>query len=1095
MTRASRRRATPTTEATTLRGVVETVFYASPRFSAGRLRTPDGTSASFAGPVMVREHDPVVLTGVWDRHPKYGRQFKATGLLVDQDLDVDGLANYLANHPDVVGIGPVRARRIAEALGRDFDRVLHDAPERVAAAAGVSMDVVAGLREVWERTHAVNAAATWLAAFGLTHHQVTTLVLEYGNNVVPILREDPYLIVGAVRGFGFKRVDVVARKMGTAKDHPSRLRAGVLHCVTERVEDGHCWTDYEELVEHANALLVLDTLDSRARIEQALDELVAGGKLACVSLAGRFLVARPRLHEMETGLSGWLARGREPNPHFGGRTDLDALVAETAPDLNPGQHAAVVAALRHAQCVISGGAGSGKAQPLDAMILTPTGWRAMGEIHVGDQVIGANGHPCEVVGVFPRGEREVFRVTMTDGSETECCDEHLWLTRSQKDRDRKRPGSVKPLSAIRGDLVTRGGKRKHWIPIVEAVEFAGGDLPLHPYALGALLGDGCFRPGGCGFTKAGMEIIDALEAVLPDGAHMQYQDGFDWRIVGNGCRGGNPVLNALRELGLEGTRSQDKFVPEVYKFASAADRLALLQGLLDTDGSAHGVNVEFSTTSPQLAQDVLFLVRSLGGTAHLAERQTYYTHNFERRAGSPSFRLHLCLPAHVAPFRLSRKRDAFAPRTKYHPRRAIARVETVGMKSVQCIAVDAPDQLYVTDDFIVTHNTYTVAAIARVYEEHGLSVVLAAPTGKAAKRLEQVVGREAVTIHRLLEFDGDTFQRHASEPLSADVVIVDEVSMVDVPLAWHLYDALCLARTAVVLVGDHNQLPPAGPGNLLRDLIDRRPIATVVLDEVVRQAGVLKENSIAVLRGEVRRTAAPGTDGRRPWYVVDQFGDALAAQRFLLDLYDGVLAEKLRFDLLADVQLLTPQKKGPLGVAALNVLLQRLVQRKLFGVDAPELPEGRKPSFLLHDKVIQTRNNYRLGVMNGAIGFVTEVGPRRGDLVVRFEGGEVEITAESGHAQDLQLAFALTIHKAQGSEFPCVVAVIHKAHSFMHHRNLFYTAVTRAQQVAVVVGDRWGQRHCAEKEQVERRKTFLSVLDLPAAADARAPEATEAANG
>mgnify|MGYP002626324035 CR=1 FL=1 len=163
MTRTSRRRATVTAEPATLRGVVETVFYASPRFSAGRLRTPDGAAASFAGPVMIREHDPVVLTGAWDSHPKYGRQFKATGLLVDQDLDVDGLANYLANHPDVVGIGPVRAHRIAEAFGRDFDRVLQEAPERVAAAAGVSTDVVEGLREVWERSRALVGCAELVA--------------------------------------------------------------------------------------------------------------------------------------------------------------------------------------------------------------------------------------------------------------------------------------------------------------------------------------------------------------------------------------------------------------------------------------------------------------------------------------------------------------------------------------------------------------------------------------------------------------------------------------------------------------------------------------------------------------------------------------------------------------------------------------------------------------------------------------------------------------------------------------------------------------------------------------------------------------------
>ena len=732
-----------TAATTTVRGVVETVFYSNPKFSAGRLRAADGSVLSFAGAVVVREHDPVVLSGSWERHPKYGRQFKATGLLHDLAPSADGLANYLAHHPDLPGIGPVKARRIAEAFGADFERALAEEPERVAEVAGVPIETVAILREEWERTRTVNAALTWLSAWGLTHHQVTSLVDAYGNNVVAILKDDPYVIADAITGFGFKRVDVVARKLGTPKDHPSRLRAGVLHVVEAHVEDGDCWVECEELLGEANALLVLDTLDSRARIEAALDELLAAKKLACVSIGGRFLVARPRLHEMETDLAKWVAQGRARNPHFATHDDLPGLVLGLAPELNDGQRAAVVAALSHGQSLISGGAGSGK--------------------------------------------------------------------------------------------------------------------------------------------------------------------------------------------------------------------------------------------------------------------------------------------------------------------------------------------------------TFTVAAIARICEAFGMEVVLAAPTGKAAKRLEQVVGKEAVTLHRLLEFDGDDFGRDRDDPLDADVVIIDEVSMLDVPLAWRLYDALRLDRTALVLVGDHNQLPPVGPGNVLRDLIERRPMPTVVLDHVVRQAGVLKENSIAVLRGEVRKTADVGDDGRRPWYVVDQFADVLAVQRFVLELFHDVLADRLRFDLRADVQLLTPQKKGPLGVRELNVLLQRLVQAKLFGVDAPPIAEGRRPEFLVHDKVIQTRNNYELGVMNGAIGFVTEVGPRRGDLRVRFEHGDVELRADRGDAEHLQLAYALTIHKAQGSEFPCAVVLIHKAHSFMHHRNLFYTAVTRAQEVAVVIGDRWGLRNCAAKEQVERRKTFLSVLDLPPADEARAP--------
>jgi exodeoxyribonuclease V alpha subunit len=136
---------------------------------------------------------------------------------------------------------------------------------------------------------------------------------------------------------------------------------------------------------------------------------------------------------------------------------------------------------------------------------------------------------------------------------------------------------------------------------------------------------------------------------------------------------------------------------------------------------------------------------------------------------------------------------------------------------------------------------------------------------------------------------------------------------------------------------------------------------------------------------------------------------------------------------------------------------------------------NRRPPFLLHDKVIQTRNNYETGIMNGTIGFITDVDPR-GNLTVDFEGEAVEIEKGSGGMRDIQLAYVLTTHRAQGSEFPCAVLIVHKSHSFMHHRNLFYTGVTRAQKTAIIIGDTWGIRNCAQKKQVSERKTFLSHL-------------------
>ena len=390
--------------------------------------------------------------------------------------------------------------------------------------------------------------------------------------------------------------------------------------------------------------------------------------------------------------------------------------------------------------------------------------------------------------------------------------------------------------------------------------------------------------------------------------------------------------------------------------------------------------------------------------------------------------------------------------------------------------------------------SFSVSVINSICVDLELEVALTAPTGKAAKRLEELSGREARTIHRLLGYDGSAFAKGPDDPIDADVLIVDEVSMVDVTLAWHLFQAVDISRTSVVLVGDHNQLPPVGPGNILRDLIQTRAVPTTILDECVRQAGVLKENSTAILTGQVNKTSDKHPDGRCDWYLVDQFTDPMGVSRCLREMFSNVLEEKLGFDLLRDVQVLTPTHKGPLGTQALNEELQRLVQRKRFGVEVPPRPANRRPSLLKGDKVIQTRNNYDLGVMNGSIGFVKDI-YANGTLVIEFDDRTVEIGKGSENLRDIQLAYVLTFHKCQGSEFPCAVVVVHKAHSFMHHRNLFYTGVTRARQTAIVLGDRWGVRNCAQKVQVDNRKTFLSQLLRTAPASATCGDFAFAAEG
>lgn len=380
---------------------------------------------------------------------------------------------------------------------------------------------------------------------------------------------------------------------------------------------------------------------------------------------------------------------------------------------------------------------TGKAQPLDAKILTPVGWRQMGDVKVGDLVIAGNGNPTKVIGVYPQGVKEVYRVVFNDGSFTECCDDHLWATQTRFDLSRKpekRKGfTPKPLSEIRRTLQSGKSHKNHRIPMVGVVQFDPQDVPLDPYVLGALIGDGSFQQSQIRFTKGNKDLIQAVADRLPHDVTLRQVNEIDYRIVKSGsrnCRIKSSVFMAIDKLGLTGKKSFEKFVPDAYKFNIPEVRLGVLQGLLDTDGSIEpnrknpqsGSCVTFSTTSHQLAKDVQFLVWSFGGKATIASRYTKYTYNGEKKTGRKSYRVTISLPSGIEPSQLASRLEMYRPNRRFLPTRIIDRVEPVGQKECQCIAVEDPSHLYVTDDFIVTHNTTlmttTIAWLHRLTSGH-----------------------------------------------------------------------------------------------------------------------------------------------------------------------------------------------------------------------------------------------------------------------------------------------------------------------------------------------------------------------------------------
>ncbi len=366
-----------------------------------------------------------------------------------------------------------------------------------------------------------------------------------------------------------------------------------------------------------------------------------------------------------------------------------------------------------------------------------------------------------------------------------------------------------------------------------------------------------------------------------------------------------------------------------------------------------------------------------------------------------------------------------------------------------------------------TGKTTIVSCILDLYRHLGAKVLLMAPTGRAAKRLSETTGAEAATIHRALEFSPQTggFRRNAAEPLKADVVIVDEVSMVDVFLMHHLLRAVP-PTCRLILVGDAHQLPAVGPGNVLKDLLDSGVVAVARLTQIYRQA---RESLIVVNAHRVNQGAFPVLARRfgQGDFVFQELEDPEELHRRLLELVCDFLPRQYGFDPVKDIQVITPMHRGRLGVGALNQDLQRRLNPQ-----SPAFPFGDR-HLRQYDKVMQLKNNYFKEVFNGDQGQVWGYDPEGQRLQVNFEGRIV--TYEPAEKEELTLAYAVTVHKAQGSEFPAVVLVLTTQHYLMLQRNLLYTALTRGRRLLVLLGSKRALGLAIANDRPVRRFTHLAA--------------------
>lgn len=727
-------------------GTVRRVFFANPDSPAmaGVLALDDGSEIRFAGKCFADVGDKLELVGKWGMHPKYGRQVEVETGLVHMDESPEALVHLLASHKDFKGLGPARARKVVDAaLALSVDgeaaSALIEYPEEIASRAGVDIAIVHNAATVWGERKTYFDALAALGEYGWSSAQATKIVSRLGENAPAMVRDDPYMLIGRIPRFGFRTVDVVARKMGVKSTNPMRLAAGVAYCLDRIAEDGNTWTTREGLLEESVAELRPDTLDGEDKIRATIADLI---------------------------LTGLIYVDKSP----------------------------------------------------------------MGKEIVSD----------------------------------------------------------------------------------------------------------------AGLARIELDVFDRLVEGLGTAVH-------EIRLTGPAALAVVPTLNAGQRSALAGFSSR---------------RVSVISG-----GAGVG-------------------------------------------------------------------------------------------------------------------KTYMVKAICDVAEEHGLRVALCAPTGKAARKIEHATKRKASTIHRLLvpRFDETTgefkFTCNAKNTLDADLVVVDEVSMVDVRLMRSLLIALP-SGCRLLLVGDHHQIPSVGPGAILRDLLsakDRYPEAVHVLTEIVRQAGVLARNTTALLDGVV--VYEPDS----AWGIErTEKGHEAGAAQHLATLVEALVTSPTPLepfgrllDFAWDVQVLAPMRKGPLGVWALNVHLQKLRQRLLGNLPPEPTPNGKAPKPMVGDRVIWTRNDYELDLFNGTQAIVLEF-KKGGAMQMLTEDGR-DVTIPAAKRINVEVAYAMTIHKSQGSEWPLVVLVASSSHWIMHDRNLLYTGASRAAESLTIVGDKAGLQHFAAERRSAQRQTLGGFL-------------------
>lgn len=1020
----------------------------------------DGEDQVWVGTMpKLRERTEIQGVGKWETS-KYGKQFKCSTVAPIDPTTSEGIAEFLCSGL-VAGIGPVLAERIVAHYGPKTLDVLENDLERVKAEVrGIGAAKLEALRAALIEHKAVGQIMIWLRGHGVSASLATKLYKRYGAQAIGIVSDAPYRMCMEVSGVGWKTADDLAQRLGTPLNAPDRIQAGLLHTLDEITSRGHCYADNKELFTKSIDLLGVSTEEIVPQLRQLrTDERIIedGDTIYPKSLYDAERNVALRLHTLLTTP----AREHEGKPLAECVTPaVAAFEASTGFTLADGQRAAVELVANSKVAVITGGPGQGKCLSPHTLVMRHDGTLVMAQdVREGDLLMGPGSMPRRVSGVV-RGYGPMYEIRPIKGEPWQCNDKHiLTLVRSATNEVRDWP--LPEYMQLGPGAKWRVKGKLFRVQI----DFPDQETFLDPYIMGLWLGDG--STNDVNVHKPDEEVHDALSKEakrLGLRVSIGYSDsGCKYSGIRSLDGRHNPARNefrtALDECG-------GKTIPQQYKINSREKRLRLLAGLMDTDGYINQGCCEIISKWPRLADDIAFVARSLGFAAYISDKPI-------QLEGWPEPRIYkrvgISGDLSVVPTRIARKQ---APK-----RQQIKDVLRTGFDVVPIGDGDYcgweldGDGRFLLGDFTVTHNTTITKCVLSAFDAAGIPVTMVAPTGRAAKRMNEATDKEASTIHRLLSYNPDEhgFAFNKRNKLPSKVLCVDESSMVDVLLMSSLLDALS-DDARLIVVGDVDQLPSVGPGSVLRDVIDSGVVPTARLSVVYRQAAgsLIIDNAHRINRGETPITGPSTGD----FHVLNKNAEADVAAMIETMVRDRI-PKAYGFDPMTQIQVLTPMNKGPAGVLALNERLQTAINPP--DADKPQVVRG-KTTFRLGDRVLETKNDYERGVFNGDIGYIVDVDPNatKDDPVLFVSIDDKIVPYTNPHLEKLQLAYCTSIHKAQGGQQKAVIVVMLMSHFMMLSRNLLYTAVTRGEKLVVLVTEPRALGMALAETRKELRRTKLA---------------------